>query len=78
MGIANNCLSDSRFPRAFGSRVELILGLCHPRKEFICGSPTARPNHSNRALSGWVMRFNNGIAANTTSADKANPPSMVM
>jgi hypothetical protein len=38
---------------------------------------TTSRDHSNRALSGWVMRFNKGIVANTTSADRANPPSMV-
>lgn len=36
-----------------------------------CGS------YSNRAFSGRVMRFNKGIAANTTSVDRASPPSMV-
>jgi predicted nucleotidyltransferase len=39
---------------------------------------TTSRDHSNRALSGLVMRFNRGIAANTTSADRANPPSIVM
>jgi hypothetical protein len=38
----------------------------------------ARGGYSNLAFSGRVMRFNKGIAANTTSADRANPPSMVM
>ena len=40
--------------------------------------PQSTRDHSNRAFSGRVMRFNKGIAANTTSADRANPPSMVM
>jgi hypothetical protein len=38
----------------------------------------ARGGCSNLAFSGRVMRFNKGIAANTTIADRANPPSMVM
>jgi hypothetical protein len=40
--------------------------------------PQSTRDHSNRAFSGRVMRFNKGIAANTASADRANPPSMVM
>ena len=41
-------------------------------------TPQSTRDHSNRAFSGRVMRFNKGIAANTTGADRANPPSMVM
>lgn len=42
-------------------------------------SPTvmACGGYSNRAFSGRVMRFNKGIAANTTSVERASPPSMV-
>jgi hypothetical protein len=38
----------------------------------------ARAGYPNLAFSGQVMRFNKGVAANTTNADSANPPSMFM
>jgi hypothetical protein len=50
--------------------------LSGPEQE-ISSPAVAGRGYSNLAFSGRVMRFSNGIAASTITADRANPPTMV-